>query len=154
MDDILYVAGKQVVRDLVSKLTPLLKILGPMVKKVFISPLTRYWMRPCCSTQDHLINYSAGSYLSNLGVCVYALREFIRDSLYVRRASNFRVVCPNRMLNIRSGLSDKEAKEADGVHLSVDRYRMIAAKLEENLESDAWFTNPSGQCRGTRRSRE
>jgi hypothetical protein len=112
VDGVLHVADKPAVRDLVSKLTPLLKTLGPRVKKIFLSPLTRYWIRPCCSAPDHLTNYSAASYLPNLGVGVYSLREFIRDSLYVRRASNFRVICPNRMLNIRPGITDEEAREA------------------------------------------
>ncbi len=70
VDGVLHVANKPEVRDLVSKLTPLLKTLGPRVKKIFLSPLTRYWIRPCCSAPDHLTNYSAASYLPNLGVGV------------------------------------------------------------------------------------
>jgi hypothetical protein len=106
------VADKPAVGDLVSKLSPLLKSLEPRVKKIFLSPLTRYWIRPCCMAQGHLTNYSAASYLPNLGVGVYSLREYIRDSLYVQIASNFRVICPNRMLNIRPGLYNEEGKEA------------------------------------------
>jgi hypothetical protein len=142
------------VRDLVSKLTPLLKTLGLRVKKVFLSPLTRYWIRPCCSAPDHLTNYNAVSYLPNLGVGVYSLREFIRDSLYVRRASNFRVICPNQMLNVRPGLTDEEAREAaslwgdNPVHPSPRAYLTIANKLEEDLESEARFTNPPKEPAG------
>jgi hypothetical protein len=52
------------------------------------------------------------------------------------------------MLNIRPGLSDKEAKEVaslwgeNAVHPSGCAYRRIAIKLEEEVESDAQFTNP------------
>ncbi len=41
VDGVLHVADKPAVRDLMSKLTPLLKTLGPRVKKVFLSPLTQ-----------------------------------------------------------------------------------------------------------------
>jgi hypothetical protein len=160
VDGVLHVADKPAVRDLVSKLTPLLKTLGPRVKKIFLSPLTRYWIRPCCSAPDHLTNYSAASYLPNLGVGVYSLREFIRDSLYVRRASNFRVICPNRMLNIRPGITDEEAREAaslwgdNPVHPSPRAYSTIANKLEEDLESEARYTNPPKESVGTQQRKQ
>jgi hypothetical protein len=99
------------------------------------------------------------SYLPNLGVRVYSLREFIRDSLYVRRASNFRVICPNRMLNIRPGLTDEEAREGvslwgdNPVHPSAHAYCMIANKLEEDLESEARFTNPPKELVDTPRNK-
>jgi hypothetical protein len=155
VDGVLHVADKPAVRDLISKLTPRLKTLGPRVKKVFLSPLTRYWIRPCCSAQGHLTNYNAVFFLPNLGVGVYSLREFIRDSLYVRRASNFRVICLNRMLNIHPGLTDEEAREVaslwgdNPVHPSARAYCMIANKLEEDLESEARFTNPRKEPAGT-----
>jgi hypothetical protein len=42
VDGVLHMADKPAVEDLVSKLSPLLKSLGPRVKKIFLSPLTRY----------------------------------------------------------------------------------------------------------------
>ncbi len=68
--------------------------------------------------------------------------------MYVRRARNFRVVCPNHMLEIRSGLSDEDASEASklwgsaAVHPSAEGYARIATKLKEELSSDRKFTNP------------
>ncbi len=79
---------------------------------------------------------------------MYALREFVRDSLFVRRASNFHVVCPNHMLEIRSSLSDEDAHEASklwggaAVHPSAEGFAHIATKLEEELASEAKYTNP------------
>jgi hypothetical protein len=67
VDGVLHVADKPAVRGLVRKLTPLLKTLGPRVKKIFLSPLMCYWIRPCCTAPDHLTNYNAASYLPNLG---------------------------------------------------------------------------------------
>jgi hypothetical protein len=74
-------ADKPAARDLVSRLTPLIKTLGLLVKKMLLSPLTRFWIRLCCSALGHFTKYSAVSYLPNLGVGVYALREYIRDPL-------------------------------------------------------------------------
>ncbi len=121
---------------------PLVKALGPSTKKVFLSPLTRYWLKPCCPDDGHLTNYKSLQYLPNLGVSMYALQEYLRNSLYVRRASNFRVVCPNRMLKIRSGLSDEDAREASklwggaAVYPAAEGYAQIVTKLEEDLLSD------------------
>jgi succinate dehydrogenase flavin-adding protein (antitoxin of CptAB toxin-antitoxin module) len=147
IDGSLQVSDKNDVRELVSRMMPLIKALGPSTKKIFLAPLTRYWLKPCCRKEDHLTNYGSPQYLPELGVKVHSLREFLRDSLYVRRASNFRVICPNRMLGIRSGLSDEDAIEASklwgsaAVHPSADGYACIAAKLDEELSSDGKFTN-------------
>jgi hypothetical protein len=40
------------------------------------------------------------------------LREHIRDALFTRRISNFRVICPNRMIGLRPMLEDDKAKES------------------------------------------
>ncbi len=63
----------------------------------------------------------------------------------MRRASNFQTVCPNQMPNIKSGLSDDEAREAagDGCHVPShhQQVQLIVVKLEGELASDARFTN-------------
>jgi hypothetical protein len=65
IDGALYVADKPAVRDLVNKLT--LKTLGPTTKKVFLSPLTKYWLKPCCTAPGHLTNYTSPHYLPSPG---------------------------------------------------------------------------------------
>jgi hypothetical protein len=63
------------------------------------------------------------------------------------------------MLNIRPGLTDEEAREAaslwgdNPVHPSARTYYMIANKLEEDLESEARFTNPPKEPAGTPRNK-
>jgi hypothetical protein len=57
IDGALHVADKTVVRDLVSKMMPLIKALGPTSRKVFMAPLTQYWLKPCCAKEGHLTNY-------------------------------------------------------------------------------------------------
>ncbi len=42
-------------------------------------------------------------FLPNLSSKVYALRDFICDSLNIKRVANFWVLCPNRMLGISPG---------------------------------------------------
>jgi hypothetical protein len=65
----------------------------------------------------------------------------------VRRASNFQIVCPNQMSNIKSGLSDDEAREAagDGCHVPShhQQVQLIVVKLhvEDELTSDVRFSN-------------
>jgi hypothetical protein len=36
------------------------------VKKIFLSPLIRYWLKPCCPDENHHTNFSANSYLPAL----------------------------------------------------------------------------------------
>jgi hypothetical protein len=127
----LIVADKPGVKDLTAKLMPLLKELGEC-KKVFMTPLARYWLAPCCNKVDHLVNYSEPGYLPKLNNSISALRDCIRDSLFTRRVSNYRVLCPNKMIGLgprSGGISDSEAREhadrwgSDPVHPSAAVYQ-------------------------------
>jgi hypothetical protein len=93
------VADKAAIKEMTAVLQPLIKALG-QAKKAFLAPLTRYWLKPCCDNQLHHLNYSATTYLPALGASVFRLRDSIRDSLYIKRCSNFRVVCTNKLLGI------------------------------------------------------
>ncbi len=99
---------------------------------MFLDPLERYWLSPCCENPGHLVNYREQSYLPSLNNSISALRDCIRDSLYTRRVSNYRVLCPNKMMGLgprTGGISDSEAKEhtdrcgGDPVHPSAAAYR-------------------------------
>jgi hypothetical protein len=92
---------------------------------------------------------------------MYALQEYLRNSLYIRRASNFRVVCPNQMLEIRSGLSDEDARESSklwggaAVYPAAEGYAQIVTKLEEDLLSDVKFTKkPRSMTSDAKRPRQ
>jgi hypothetical protein len=95
---------------MVGLLAPLFKATGQL-RKLILTPLARYWLKPCCDNPDHHTNYSSSSYLPCLGSNVFKLREFIRDSLFTRRTGNFRVICPNRMLGLGPMLDDDKANE-------------------------------------------
>jgi hypothetical protein len=81
----LQIADKAAVKEMVGILTPVIKTMG-QAKKIFLTPLARYWLKPCCSDPEHHTNYSAPNYLPALGSNVFRLREHIRDALYSRRA--------------------------------------------------------------------
>jgi hypothetical protein len=105
------VADKAAVKGLMGQLMPLLKLLGNS-RKLFLTPLARYWVGPCCDNDAHHINYRTQSYLPRLGDAIHALRDNIRDGLFTRRVPNFRVLCPNRMVGVgqrRTEPTDKEA---------------------------------------------
>jgi hypothetical protein len=127
----LAVADKAAIKDLVARLTPLLKELGEC-RKIVLTPLARYWVSPCCEDSSHHVNYRARGYLPRLGDAVHALRDSIRDSLYTRKVQNFRVLCPNRMVGVGQRLqepTDEEAAKAaalwgrDPVHPTGAAYR-------------------------------
>jgi hypothetical protein len=152
IDGPLVVADKSGVKDLTAKLTPLLRELGDC-KKVFMTPLARYWRAPCCSNEEHLVNYSEHGYLPRLNTAISALRDCIRDSLYTKRVSNYRVLCPNKMVGLGpriGGISDDEAREHacrwgdDPVHPTAAAYQKIAEDLSSDLSNtDARYTNPA-----------
>jgi hypothetical protein len=106
----LHVAEKGAVKEMVGMLAPLFKLMGQM-RKLILTPLARYWLKTCCENPDHHTNYSSSTYLPVLGSNVFKLRESIRDSLFTRRTSNFRVICPNRMLGLGPMLDDEKASE-------------------------------------------
>jgi hypothetical protein len=151
IDGNLTVADKPTVKNLVQQLTPLLKELGGC-KKIFLTPLARYWVGPCCSDLAHHTNNRLLGYLPSLGDAVHALRDNIRDSLYT---PNFRALCPNRLVGIgqRSQVpSDEEAARtaamwgSNPVHPSAAAYRCMAEHLEKDiLNTEARYTNPAKQ---------
>jgi hypothetical protein len=154
IDGPLLLADKQGIRDLTNQLTPLIKILEGS-KKVFLTPLARYWLKPCCQDPSHHTNFGASQYLPALGSNIFRLRDFIRDSLYTKRTTNFRVLCPNRMLGIGPQLSDADARRIGGmwgpdpVHPSTDAYKEMAAALDAEVsDGSAKYTNPPRSTAG------
>jgi hypothetical protein len=95
----LLVADKAGIKDLTAKLAPLLQELGGC-KKLVLTPLARYWLSPCCDNVDHVSNYREKNYLPKLNMAVSGLQDYIRDSFYTRRISNYRVLCPNKMIGL------------------------------------------------------
>ncbi len=151
IDGSLVVADRSVIKDLVSQLAPLLKALGAS-RKIILTPLARYWVGPCCGDPAHLINYHTAGYLPKLGDAIAALRDAIRDALFVKKVQNFRVLCPNKMVGVgqrREEPSDEElAKTAalwgpDPVHPNGAAYRVVAEALENDTANpDARYINP------------
>jgi hypothetical protein len=95
----LVVADNAGIKDVTNKLVPLVRALES-VKKLFLSPLARYQLDPCCATEGHVTNYQTPGYLARLGAATASRHDFIRDALFKRHTSNFRVLCPNKMLGI------------------------------------------------------
>ncbi len=92
-----------------------------MHEKAFLASLNRYCIKPCCDNVNHHVNYSSLSYLPALGSSVFRLRDNIRDALFMRRTSNFRVVCANKLMGIGPHLSNQAASDISrlwGVTLS------------------------------------
>jgi hypothetical protein len=99
------------IKGLSGKLVPLIRALS-RAKKLFLSPLSRYWLDPCCSNPDHLWTYRTVNYLPKLGSATAALKEYVRDTLYTRHNSNFRFLCPNKILGIDQRKSEMPLDDA------------------------------------------
>jgi hypothetical protein len=147
----LLVADKTGIKDLSNKLVPLIRALCG-AKKLFLSPLSRYWLNPCCPNPEHVTNYNTPGYLPRLGMATSALKDFVRDTLYTRHVSNFRVLCPNKILGIgqrRTDMPMEEARELahtwgnDPVHPSSAAYMRIVDGIVQDLKNpEARYTNP------------
>ncbi len=137
----LQVADKEAIKEMVGLLAPLFKAMGQL-RKLILTPLARYWLKPCCDNPDHHTNYSSSSYLPCLGSNVFKLREFIRDSLFTRRTVNFRVICPNRMLGLGPMLDDDKANEIselwgrDTVHPLLAAYETMASVMDKDISDE------------------
>ncbi len=151
IDGSLVVADKPTIKGLVNLTVPLLKSLGNS-RKLFLTPLARYWVSPCCNDTQHHINYRLPGYLPRLGDSIHLLRDSIRDSLFTKHVPNFRVLCPNKMIGVgqrKEEPSDEEAAASaalwgiDPVHPTGAAYRVIADNIEKDLANpDAKYTNP------------
>jgi hypothetical protein len=152
IDSSLVVADKAAIKDLVSQIVPLLKVLGSS-RKIVLTPMARYWVAPCCSDPKHTVNYHMVGFLPRLGDAIASLRDSIRDALFVKKVQNFRVLCPNRMIGVgqrKQEPSDEEVAKAavlwgsDPVHPTSEAYRVIAEAIEEDLrDNGARYTNPA-----------
>jgi hypothetical protein len=147
----LVVADKAGIKDLTSKLVPLIRSLKG-AKKLFLAPLSRYWLNPCCGDPEHLVNYKTDGFLSRLGSATGVLKDYIRDSLYTRHTSNFRVICPSKILGIGQRSSELPLEEArilaaewgnNPVHPSEAAYEKLAAGILKDIgNTDSKYTNP------------
>ncbi len=141
VDGRLLIADKAGIKDVTATLAPLLQELGGS-KKLFLTPLARYWLSPCCADTDHVSNYREKNYLPKLNMAISGLRDYIRDSLFIRRIQIYRVLCPIKMVGLgprQADISDSEAKEFaelwgdNPVHPSPAAYRKMANDLETDL---------------------
>jgi hypothetical protein len=81
-------------------------------KKLFLAPLARYWLVPCCDDDSHFSNYKQQGYLPRLNTAISGLRDYIRDLLFTRRVSKYLLLCPNKMIGLgphANSISDDEA---------------------------------------------
>jgi hypothetical protein len=142
----LQVADKAAIKEMTASLHPLVKALG-QARKVFLSPLTRYWLKPFCDDTSHHLNYSSPTYLPAQGASVFRLRDNIRDCLFTCRTSNFRVVCSNKLLGIGPHLSDEMARDVsrmwggDPVHPLPEAYDTLACAIESDILTDGSVTS-------------
>jgi hypothetical protein len=42
-------------------------------KKLFLAPLARYWLAPCCDDNSHMPNYEDLGYLPRLDTAIFGL---------------------------------------------------------------------------------
>jgi hypothetical protein len=151
----LVVADKAGVKSLTNKLVPLIRALRG-AKKLFLSPLSRYWLNPCCGDPAHLVNYRTEGFLPCLGSATGILKDYIRDSLFTRHTSNFRVLCPNKILGIgqrKSKLPIEDARDLaaewgnDPVHPARVAYEKIATGILKDIgNGESRYTNPLGSA--------
>jgi hypothetical protein len=133
-------ADKAAVKEMASLRSPLIKVIGQL-RKVFLIPLAHYWLKPCCDNTEHHTNYTSPNYLPALGSNIFRLREHIRYALFARRTSNFRMLCPNRVLGLGPLLEEEKANEIsaqwgkDTVHPLPAAYEIMATTIENDVSN-------------------
>jgi hypothetical protein len=141
IDGKLCVAGRDTVKELFCAVLPIIKAGGDC-RKIILSPLSRYWVAPCCCGSGHHVNYNDPGYLPGLGDSVYRIRDHLRDLAHLKRIRKYRVFCPNRLIGMGERGDDPSIEElrvvadrwgTDPVHPAADTYRVMAEKLEEEM---------------------
>ncbi len=93
IDGSLVVADKAAVKTMVNQLSPPPQGAG-LVLEIFLTPLARYWVAPCCSDPGHVVNYCTAGFQPKLGNTIVALRDYIRDALFVKKVPIFQGAMP------------------------------------------------------------
>jgi hypothetical protein len=62
------------IKDLSGKLFPPIKALCS-AQKLFLSPLSQYWLDPWCANPEHMFNYRFTGYLPKLSTVISALKD-------------------------------------------------------------------------------
>jgi hypothetical protein len=125
------VADKVGIKDLSGKLFPLTRALCS-AKKLFLSSLSRYWLDRCCANPEHLSNYRSTGYLPKLCAAISALKDYVRDMLYMWHTSNFRFLRPNKILGI--GQCKAELPVEDARELPATWEVILSTPLKQRVE--------------------
>jgi hypothetical protein len=92
VDGRLLVADKAGIKDLTATLAPLIQELGGS-KKLFLTPLARYWLSTCCEDTDHVSNYREKNYLPKLNMAISSLRDYTSGTPSTLAASRITGFC-------------------------------------------------------------
>jgi hypothetical protein len=79
----------------------------------------------CCSNPDHPQNYRSGGNLPKPGASISAPKDYVRDTLYTRHTSNFRVLRPSKILGIGQRKAELPMRTPASWQLSRDLTRFI-----------------------------
>jgi hypothetical protein len=104
------------------RLLPVLNTIRDQ-KKVFTSPLPRYWDQPCCSNSSHMPNWEKISYRTSLLRTMDAQRRFIKDEVFHLGIKNIRVA------NVAAGLTKDGSLFQDATHPTEAGYIGIWERL-------------------------
>jgi hypothetical protein len=106
------VEPKQVQHENYKAIKPILDLVGNR-RGIMISPMPRYWSKPCCDSVDHVKNIKDSTYKTVLSASLKEAKQNLKDFLFSEGRRNFRVLDPN--IDIQC-LKEEDVWGSDPVH--------------------------------------
>ena len=112
--------------------------------------MQRYVPAPCCSTSGHITNHKDADFIRNMATGLTNIRETMKDFIYMKRVTNFKVVSADKLLGWNPTDPDDGDRMAalwgnDPIHMTRAGYRTLADHLIILATSDTPFTNSRGK---------
>jgi hypothetical protein len=126
-------ADRSEVKQLFGSVAGLLRAAGES-EKLIVSPLVRYCARPCCLDPGHVTNMGSPDYAKLLSEQLSAVNDWLKDMAFFKRIRNFKVICPNKLLNANKSVEAAAANlakfwVADPVHMTEAGYSALAGAI-------------------------
>jgi hypothetical protein len=126
-------AERSDVKQLFGSVAGLLRAAGES-EKIIVSPLVRYCAKPCCLDPGHVTNLGSPDYANFLCEQLSAVNDWLKDMAFFKRIRNFKVICPNKLLNANKSVEAAAANlakfwAADPVHMTEAGYSALAGAI-------------------------
>ena len=132
----LEVAGAKKIKSLMYECKDIFELYQES-KKVIITPMPRWFRKPCCEDRGHCTNMRMPNYRRSMMQDLAELKEAVEDFCMEDGVRRYKVVSGSELVGIKAEMEDDEAGRLlgkDAVHLAPGGYACMAENLVRMVE--------------------